>query len=345
MAAPFDVMDDATAALILELQLEDAGELARQAGGAQPNGKVTDSEMALRLHQEELRQSGGELQIALRGTAEPVRTAEDVSELVTTLRQIRLEELRHNDSITRDHEVAEAYARRDAENMLPAGMDGHNADDSDTDTEQGEDDDSDQKDSEHQDDAEYRDGEEAQTDLQDQQEAVAVEDVPQPSIPCSTCMDNFFDEDLATAPCEHRNCRDCLRQIFTRAFVDEELFPPRCCRQTIPLESVTVFLTPEIEVTFAVKTVEYGTKHRVYCSAPGCETFLTPDMVIREGVSQCANCQAVTCLLCKNAIHDGDCPIDEAMAQLELLAEGEGWTRCPECRRMVDLISGCYHMS
>lgn len=50
-------------------------------------------------------------------------------------------------------------------------------------------------------------------------------------------------------------------------------------------------------------------------------------------------------LLCKQAGHTGDCAEDKAMEQTMELAKKEGWQKCPSCGRMVELNTGCNHMT
>ncbi|PVH81471.1 hypothetical protein DL98DRAFT_489794 [Cadophora sp. DSE1049] len=168
---------------------------------------------------------------------------------------------------------------------------------------------------------------------------------PLPRLPCTICQDDFVARDLAKLPCGDRYCFDCLVDLFTRSFRDEELYPPRCCRQPITLTTLGARLTPDIEATFHAKGVEFGTPNRVYCSRRGCETFMAPDMIVSPHVAQCSTCRAKTCTMCKGPSHRGDCPEDEASKQLQELAEREGWKRCPGCHRMVELTIGCFHMS
>jgi len=162
---------------------------------------------------------------------------------------------------------------------------------------------------------------------------------------CVICLDSLPDQELATVICGHNYCIPCLVHTFTRSFIDEELFPPRCCQQPITPESVREHLTPEIESVFQAKTIEYGTQDRTYCSKNECQSFLTLEMLVREGTARCASCQTMTCTKCKGAAHEGECSQDEATAQLEVLATAERWKRCPGCHRMVELTLGCYHMS
>ncbi|RMY63200.1 hypothetical protein D0864_12701 [Hortaea werneckii] len=43
--------------------------------------------------------------------------------------------------------------------------------------------------------------------------------------------------------------------------------------------------------------------------------------------------------------HSGDCPEDEALQQLINIANAEEWQRCSECKRFVELDTGCNHIS
>jgi len=148
---------------------------------------------------------------------------------------------------------------------------------------------------------------------------------------------------IATTPCGHDYCQECLQDLFNRSFIDEELFPPRCCRQPILPESVQTALTPEIEQTYQAKKIEVESTNRTYCSDPGCSTFLPPTN-IQDGVATCNLCETRTCTICKTAAHEGECPDDENSRLLKELATQEGWQSCPGCHRMVELTLGCYHM-
>ena len=61
---------------------------------------------------------------------------------------------------------------------------------------------------------------------------------------CVACSDSLAANRLARAPCEHTYCGKCLTQLFQHAMTDEFLFPPRCCRQALPLEEAAAFFEP-----------------------------------------------------------------------------------------------------
>ncbi|EAW06656.1 uncharacterized protein ACLA_083510 [Aspergillus clavatus NRRL 1] len=48
-------------------------------------------------------------------------------------------------------------------------------------------------------------------------------------------------------------------------------------------------------------------------------------------------------MLCKRAAHEGDCP-DEDEEVLQL-SEREGWRRCFQCRKVIELGVGCNHIT
>ncbi|KAJ5726310.1 uncharacterized protein N7483_007667 [Penicillium malachiteum] len=54
---------------------------------------------------------------------------------------------------------------------------------------------------------------------------------------CVSCLERFRDPGF-TSTCGHEFCLDCVRQMFLGAIKDEELYPPRCCGQVVPPESL-----------------------------------------------------------------------------------------------------------
>lgn len=162
---------------------------------------------------------------------------------------------------------------------------------------------------------------------------------------CVLCLEQFEDRMLVTLPCNrnHHYCTGCVTDLFRRSFVDEGLFPPRCCQQAISIDLVDDILTPEMVATYHAKRIEIGTANRVYCCNRECSVFLPP----QEGAESllCERCETRTCTTCKNASHEGDCPEDEAAQALRALADQEGWKRCPRCGRTIELTHGCYHMT
>ena len=162
---------------------------------------------------------------------------------------------------------------------------------------------------------------------------------------CVICMERKSYFDVVDAQCEHKYCRECLQDLFTGSFKDESLFAPRCCGQIIPPDSVQIFLTRAIIDEYAEKNVEFNTKDRTYCAESTCLKFIHPDH-INDDVGTCPRCNNQTCSLCKSQAHDGtECQVDLDKQAVLDLAENNGWRRCNECSNMIELRSGCYHMT
>ncbi|CAD6579312.1 MAG: hypothetical protein ASARMPRED_009035 [Alectoria sarmentosa] len=154
---------------------------------------------------------------------------------------------------------------------------------------------------------------------------------------CVICTDEFPARHLIIAPCGDRYCKTCTGQLYDLAMADESLFPPRCCRQPIPLEIATPLLTAAQVQEFLEKRVEYNTPNRTYCHDTTCGAFVAPDSVSGEK-AMCA-CGALTCTVCKAAAHEDDCPEDPAYALLMTFAAAEGYQTCA-CAAHTFAMSG-----
>lgn len=163
-------------------------------------------------------------------------------------------------------------------------------------------------------------------------------------IRCVACSDEAPWFDTVAAPCGDVYCAECLSTLFETSITDESLYPPRCCRQTIPFNRAKEFLNARVIECFTAKREELDTKNRIYCHAPSCSTFIPPSAIAND-VGTCPSCARTTCTMCKAAQHYGDCPEDGALQDLINTANAEGWQRCYVCARMVELELGCNHMT
>jgi hypothetical protein len=165
---------------------------------------------------------------------------------------------------------------------------------------------------------------------------------------CEACHEQMKFYDLATVPhCRHDYCRECLDQLIRHSITDESLFPPRCCRQPIPLDNAAVrlFVSNETYNTFEEKRPELSTPNRTYCHRALCARWISPTL-IRDDIATCSGCGNTTCAICKQAGHGNqDCPQDEDVQLLLRAADGSGWQRCHQCRRVVELNTGCNHIT
>ncbi|KAK2608418.1 hypothetical protein QQS21_003104 [Conoideocrella luteorostrata] len=161
---------------------------------------------------------------------------------------------------------------------------------------------------------------------------------------CVACMSDAPVHWCTRCPCSHDYCRECLTTLFENAISDESLFPPKCCKEPIPISLTTSILPWTLVEAFNAKEKEFGTANRTYCHTPTCSAFI-PEQSIWEDVATCIKCGSRTCAICKRESHHGDCPDDSATAELLRTAAAQGWQRCYSCHRVVDLKAGCNHIS
>ena len=164
---------------------------------------------------------------------------------------------------------------------------------------------------------------------------------PHVCICCDTLSPLFK---LLFAPCGHYYCEECLQRLFKLATTDETLFPPRCCNQHIPLTSAKLHLGSDLTELFQKKRIEFSTPDRTYCHRQICSAFIPPQS-IENGRGSCPDCGSSTCKICKNQSHTGRCPQDSKTQQVLDLARVEGWQRCSNCKRLVELHHGCNHIT
>jgi len=165
--------------------------------------------------------------------------------------------------------------------------------------------------------------------------------------PCVICTERVASHSAITVPCadKHTYCAECLCALFRAATRDESLFPPRCDGVPIPVALVTPFLSMADLATFNKKAIEFSTPDRLYCARATCSAFLGPTSDTKRGV-ECGSCGSQTCEACKAPWHGlfglcGASGDDEAAALLERDMQ---FRRCPGCRRVVELDTGCFHM-
>lgn len=166
----------------------------------------------------------------------------------------------------------------------------------------------------------------------------------QPSLPCVSCGDATTKDDLMVDRCDHKYCTHCINELFTLCSKDESLFPPRCCQNKITLEQAERFLEVYVYKGFEQKYEEFSTSNRVYCFKSDCRTFISPNNIDGERAT-CATCLETTCAVCQAAMHDGDCPHDPAVQSMMKASADAGFRQCYNCKRMIELEHGCFHMT
>ncbi|KAG6105452.1 hypothetical protein E4U31_001407 [Claviceps sp. LM219 group G6] len=162
---------------------------------------------------------------------------------------------------------------------------------------------------------------------------------------CVACTSEVASTDSIRCPCSHDYCRDCIASLFSAVIHDESLFPPRCCKEPIPLELSKPFLSATLVGAYEAKKQEHETPNKTYCHVPNCSAFI-PSAFVRDDVATCVKCRSRTCTMCKGQMHtQRDCPADAATAEVLQIATESGWQRCYSCRTLVDLDTGCNHIT
>ncbi|RDL37534.1 uncharacterized protein BP5553_04967 [Venustampulla echinocandica] len=161
---------------------------------------------------------------------------------------------------------------------------------------------------------------------------------------CIVCGEDVQFFDVVRVPCGHEYCCGCLHQLFKASLTDDSLFPPRCCRQPVASSILRVFLPADLLYQYEEKKIEHETPNRTYCSNASCSAFIKAENIADERAS-CRVCSCITCTICKAKAHRGDCPADTTLQEMLLVADANGWKRCFGCRRLVELAHGCNHIT
>ncbi|EPS96486.1 hypothetical protein FOMPIDRAFT_33757, partial [Fomitopsis schrenkii] len=152
--------------------------------------------------------------------------------------------------------------------------------------------------------------------------------------------------------CGHYYHVECLLHLVEASTHDQSLFPPRCCDHPIREKVFERYMSPALASTYREKTAEFSTVRRVYCSNLACSRFLGPRTGSNEAINYyCAVCATRTCSGCRLGVSTSPagqphvCRPDCSQREVLDLARKRGWTRCPACEQMIELHSGCYHMT
>ncbi|KAK0383054.1 hypothetical protein NLU13_8970 [Sarocladium strictum] len=165
---------------------------------------------------------------------------------------------------------------------------------------------------------------------------------------CMACAGLFPIHETVSCPSrDHAFCSDCMRTLLRESMFNEARFPPRCCTsEEIPIATIKKVVTPDFMKKWNAKVTEYSlpAAQRVYCCNGRCTAFIPPEQ-IRGGEGHCRGCGHRTCSFCKGPVHKGGCVQDKGTAQVLELARRQRWRTCPECGTLVQLASGCMHIS
>ncbi|KAJ7096690.1 hypothetical protein B0H15DRAFT_826053 [Mycena belliarum] len=210
-----------------------------------------------------------------------------------------------------------------------------------------------------------------------------MEGILSPYATCGICMDPFqptytpYAASLSAnsssrlqfglrLPCpqQHAYCVGCLA-----SYIDSKLggdsgivvFPIRCpeCPITdfidgIPDEVAERILGKEKMVPWDHQKLLNSTPH-IYCPNPKCSAIVQTPEDTDDPKAVCPSCHLLMCAVCRVAWHNGTrftqasaLPPEERSPEDRLLlelAKAKNWRRCPNCCAIIELTTGCNHIS
>lgn len=129
------------------------------------------------------------------------------------------------------------------------------------------------------------------TQEQKKQEVLGPKDV----IKCNACMEIVPTKTTPLLQCDHTYCRTCLLGLFTSSIANPTLFPPRCFRLPIPLDTCRVMLPKELIKDFDLKVEELATPNPTHCANADYSKFIR-SKDIKNAVGHCVFCKSTTCV-------------------------------------------------
>ena len=165
---------------------------------------------------------------------------------------------------------------------------------------------------------------------------------------CNVC----YNEELRgfQLACGHCQCIRCAKKLFRVALGDNTLLPLRCCELPIDMNIAGYLLNESEAALLTQRAIEVEATNKMYC--PTCSGFLNLDLLDASvGTDLICGCGAALCVPCKSLAHRGlTCRENKTILAgsddliLELASEN-GWKQCPGCSAMIELRSGCNHMT
>jgi hypothetical protein len=173
---------------------------------------------------------------------------------------------------------------------------------------------------------------------------------PPPMKECASCFDDIPFTTAVSLACQHSYCPACFGHLVTTAMQHENFWPPKCCLQEIPEDTLEIKLNALQLANYRLKSKEYATPagERWYCAKPECGRWFNKSKTRPQDATVfCSHCNFQMCLFCRAASHAAGerCAQDRSLEATLAAAELEGWRQCYNCHTMVELQSGCRHIT
>ncbi|MCJ1243310.1 hypothetical protein MMC30_000507 [Trapelia coarctata] len=173
---------------------------------------------------------------------------------------------------------------------------------------------------------------------------------PPPAKECASCFEDVPHNRAVSLACQHSYCSECFGHLVQTAMQHENFWPPKCCLQEIPENKLEASLSALQLANYRLKAKEYATPagERWYCAKPECGKWFSKSKTrAQDATVLCSHCDFQMCLFCRAASHaTGErCAQDRGLEATLAAAELEGWRQCYSCHTMVELQSGCRHIT
>eukprot|EP00262_Sarcandra_glabra_P000216 TRINITY_DN10297_c0_g2_i1.p1 TRINITY_DN10297_c0_g2~~TRINITY_DN10297_c0_g2_i1.p1 ORF type:complete len:509 (+),score=62.23 TRINITY_DN10297_c0_g2_i1:306-1832(+) len=187
---------------------------------------------------------------------------------------------------------------------------------------------------------------------------------------CPICCEEKLPSEMITITCCHKFCSQCMI-MYVDGKLQTSQIPIRCpqvrCKYNISASECKSFLpvTCHRSLEKALVEADILDSEKMYCPFPNCSVLLNPRHCIStrassstqqdNGCVECPECRRFICVDCRVPWHSSmtceeyqNLPAEErdlGDITLHRLAQNKKWRRCQQCRRMIELTQGCYHMT
>lgn len=187
---------------------------------------------------------------------------------------------------------------------------------------------------------------------------------------CPICCEAKPSEMIINLNCGHKFCSHCMK-TYADGKVQSSQVPIKCpqlrCKYHISATECRSFLpvTCYESLERALSEATALTSSKLYCPYSNCSVLIDPDECLSTRASsstqtdnnciECPECERFICVDCGVPWHSSmsceeyqNLPLEERDAgdiTLHRLAQNQRWRRCQQCRRMIELTQGCYHMT
>jgi len=169
---------------------------------------------------------------------------------------------------------------------------------------------------------------------------------------CDSCGEKLVEYYL---PCNHKYCFVCLEKLFRTSLTDRSLLPPKCCRLEIdPYIGKKFFNDKEYE-KFTQLILECSAVEKMYCPETTCSSFILLGDFQDLKLFNCPSCKVEICFNCRRQSHPSLTCLEkseeislsekEENEMIEKIKEENKWATCRNCKRIIELKGGCYHIT